>query len=123
MTFRDDMNRINDAVDRRAQLFLVFAIGIIAQSIRDGHELTGAPGQPVDTANLLNSWQERFPEVDVGEVITNVIYAPVIEDLIGRFGPIQIRSEVGGGHSVKLTRAAWQKIADAAMTQARGEAA
>lgn len=85
------------------------------RSIVEGSEVTGAPGQPVDTGNLKTSWQLSFPSADRALISTNVIYAPIIESGIrpigsgrgnatGRTGTrITLRSPVGGFHSVQLT--------------------
>ncbi len=71
-------------------------------SVKVGSPTTGAPGQPVDTGNLRNSWILGIGP-DVAEISTNVEYARAIEDGIGAHGPLQLRSKVGGFHSVKLT--------------------
>jgi hypothetical protein len=85
------------------------------RSIVEGSEVTGAPGQPVDTGNLKASWQLSFPAPDRALISTNVVYAPIIESGIrpigsgrgnatGRTGlRITLRSPVGGFHSVQLT--------------------
>jgi hypothetical protein len=80
------------------------------RSIQSGSELTGAPGQPVATGNLRNSWQFEFPTPDSARISTNVEYAQPIEDGIGRFGPLTLRSAVGGFHSVAMTVANFDRI-------------
>jgi len=79
--------------------------------------LTGSPGQPVDTGNLRNSWQLTHPAALLARLSTNVEYAPAIEDGVGPYGPMTLQSEVGGFHSVKLTRAGFQKLVDAAVRE------
>ncbi|HEV8448579.1 MAG TPA: hypothetical protein VGQ44_17235 [Gemmatimonadaceae bacterium] len=82
----------------------------VLRSIKTGSELTGAPGQPVDTARLLNSWQLEQLSRLLWSVSTNVEYAPPIEEGVGRFGPLTLRSQVGGFHSVASTRANFDRI-------------
>lgn len=83
------------------------------QSIQSGSALTGAPGQPIDTGNLRNSWQVEFPTPDSAIIGTPVEYARPIEDGVGRFGPLTVRSAVGGFHSVAMTVANIDRIVDA----------
>jgi hypothetical protein len=82
----------------------------IVRSIKRGSELTGAPGQPVASSTLLNSWIERRESPTLWEFATAVEYAEFIEDGGNDIGPFTLRSEVGGFHSVKLTEAAWPDI-------------
>lgn len=114
------LNRINDVH--------VGSAVAVQDSIRAGSPLTGAPGQPVGQYGpgynegsvggmLLGSWQLQFLGPLDTLVSTNLVYAPVIEEMVGRYGPIRIRSSVGGGHSVALTRAGWQRITDAVTAQ------
>lgn len=95
------------------------------QSITDGSAATGAPGQPVDTGYLKNSWQivaESPTSVLIG---TNCAYAPVIEENnraayddrgtkpeleAMHTGRKHIKSTVGGHHSVALTRQNFDRI-------------
>lgn len=96
---------------RQRAIFLGVATAL-RTSVVDGSPITTAPGQPVDEGNLRTSWTENFPKPDVWELTTNVVYAPGIEDGVDlRTGKrITLRSEVGGFHSVKLTRAAFPKV-------------
>jgi hypothetical protein len=84
-------------------------------AIQFGSELTGSPGQPVDTGNLRNAWIRENPSENVSIVSTNVEYAQSIEDGIGPHGPLTLRSAVGGFHSVALTVAGFDRIVDAAV--------
>jgi len=110
MSFRDDVLRFAEKVERRQKDIFVGCVNGVRTSVTEGSATTGAPGQPVDTGNLIGSWQETFPSEWVGEVTTGVDYAEPIEEGIGPHGPITLRSGVGGFHSVKLTRAAWQDL-------------
>jgi hypothetical protein len=94
----------------------------IGRSIRTGSELTGAPGQPVDTGNLRNSWVESYPSATLWMISTNVEYAEWIEDGGNDIAAFTLRSEVGGFHSVKLTEAAYGDIVAWARDQVVGGA-
>jgi hypothetical protein len=82
------------------------------RSIQEGSELTGAPGQPVQSGNLRASWHLDFPTTDRAEISTNVIYAEGVEEGTGVYGPLTLRSPVGGFHSVKITAANLDRIVD-----------
>lgn len=79
-------------------------------SVVFGSAITAAPGQPVDTGYLRASWQLTFERSGLALISTNAVYAEDIEEGIGRFGPLQLRSQVGGFHSVKLTIAGFDRI-------------
>lgn len=78
----------------------------LAKSILYGSAVTGAPGQPVDTRRLLESWRIQRGDESF-RIFTNLFYAPIIED--NRRGA-QLRSKVGGFHSLKLTRAGYKAV-------------
>jgi len=106
-----------------------------SEKVRDsvvwGSDLTGAPGQPVDTGFLRNTWVAGFKFVQKlhARLSTNASYARIIEeDNPGAYDPSGMdrppdkkttrpqggRSEVGGAHSVKMTVAGWKNIVRAA---------
>ena len=118
--FGESLRLFADKVDGRLQQVFVGSVNHVYRSIVDGSPTTGAPGQPVDTGNLKASWTEAFPEELVGTVSTNVVYAEPIEEGIGPYGPMTLRSQVGGFHSLKLTRASWDRIVQEEVTLARG---
>lgn len=83
----------------------------VLRSIQEGSELTGAPGQPVDTGTLKASWQLSFPSENTAQISTNLDYAIPNEDGVSATGgPYVQKSPTGGRHSVKLTRAGFDKI-------------
>jgi hypothetical protein len=95
-----------DAVDTIESRFMRVFRGVAQdtyESIVVGSPVTGAPGQPVDTGALRASWQLTFPKRTRAEIMTRQVYAAAIEDGVGRHGPLTLRSQVGGFHSVKLT--------------------
>ena len=110
--FADELDAfIGTLKERQRDVFLGTAEGL-QESVVEGSPVTGAPGQPVDTAALKGSWQETFPGVWVWQTVTNMAYAPAIEEGEGPHGPLTLRSGVGGFHSVKLTRAGFQDLVD-----------
>lgn len=114
MAFSDEVHDFSNKLPELTDAVYHGVCDEIFRSIRFGSELTGAPGQPVQSSNLLNSWFEK-PESEESTLIgTNVVYAPGIEDGISmQTGkPMQVRSPVGGFNSVKLTQAGLQNIVD-----------
>jgi hypothetical protein len=112
VTFSDDLDRfLADLERRRRDLFVGVATETL-RSIQEGSPLTGAPGQPVDTGNLRASWQLLFESETTALIQTNVIYAPGIEEGLSMTTGQRLvqRSPVGGFHSVKMTRAGFQRI-------------
>ena len=82
------------------------------------YDAAGIGHDPYVGGDLRNSWVPSFLSRWLWRDVTNLIYAPIIEDGIG----MQVRSTVGGFHSVKMTRSAWQRIVDDAITRNNGEA-
>jgi phage gpG-like protein len=109
--FADDVKRFALKVERQERAVFEGVVLAAHASIVQGSHVTGAPGQPVDTGHLKASWQVDI-EGDVGTIGTNVEYAPAIEDGIGPHGPLTLRSEVGGFHSVAMTRAGFPRLVE-----------
>jgi hypothetical protein len=84
----------------------------VGRSIRDGSEITGAPGQPRRTSNLYFSWIDRFLAPFRWEIATNVEYAVYVED-----NTRGVRFRNGGAHSVKLTLLGAPRIIQAVTTR------
>jgi hypothetical protein len=113
-SFRDQM-RAETAL--RINAFgetFVRAVQLTTESIVEGSPITGAPGQPVRTGNLKASWQTSFESPLSARISTNVEYALPIEEGVGRFGPLTLRSAVGGFGSVKLTVANFDRVVEQA---------
>lgn len=113
-------------------------------SVRDGSSLTGAPGQPIDEGELVASWKVEYPTPNEALVTTKLGgKAFAIEHgqraatkariralkKIGYFKgmsvrkvqrnqklkiKLTVRSARGGFHSVKLTRANFGRLVEAA---------
>jgi hypothetical protein len=107
MSFSDDIKAFNARLRKRERSLFVNTVSAVETSIKRGSPITGAPGQPVDTGNLIGSWTTEFESADVATVSTNVDYAPEIED---NARGATLRSEVGGFHSVKQTRAGFERL-------------
>lgn len=110
MSFATDLKAFADKVERRGRDVFVASTVEVRRSLVEGSELTGAPGQPVDTGALKASFVDEFIGAEGWQISTNLDYAPGIEDAIGPSGRITIRSPVGGSHSSKQTRAGWPRI-------------
>lgn len=106
------------------QAIFVNSASAAHDSVVNGSPVTGAPGQPVGQygpgynegqigGTLKASWQLEFDAPDSALIYTNSEYAEGIEDRVGSKGQtINLRSSVGGFHSLKMTRAGWQRIVD-----------
>jgi hypothetical protein len=120
VSFEGDLKLFAGKVLARHKQVFVGSVQHVHTSVVDGSPVTGAPGQPVDTGNLRASWIQSYPAEYIGEVSTNVEYAPAIEDGIGPFGPMTLRSAVGGFNSAKLTRANWDRVVEHEVRAATG---
>lgn len=109
MSFGLDVKRFSEKAANNARKIADRSTEIAFGSIVEGSPLTGAPGQPVDTGNLKASWEIVFGPLR-NEITTNVVYAPIIEDGTRAGRALVLRSQVGGFHSLALTRTAWGKI-------------
>lgn len=124
MTFSGDLKRFQDKVEFRTHEVFVETASEAHKSIQSGSEITGAPGQPVDTGNLKGSWILSFPSRTLAEISTNVVYAPSIEDGVSYAHggtPMTLRSSVGGFHSLKHTRAGIERIVEAVTKRLYGD--
>jgi hypothetical protein len=99
------------ALARRRAIF-VDAATEVQRSVTVGSEITGAPGQPVASGALRDSWIPEFLDANTWRTSTNLPYALPIEEGVGRFGPLTLRSAVGGFHSVALTIANFDRIVE-----------
>jgi hypothetical protein len=108
-------------VDRRCSDLFVGVATETMRSVQVGSEITASPGQPVGQygpgyhpgkvgGTLRASWQLNFESAVAATISTNIVYAPPIEEGIGKYGPLTLRSTVGGFHSVKLTRGGFPRI-------------
>lgn len=110
MSFDRDLAAFVAKTEAKRRAVFVNTVSAVKDSVVNGSPITGAPGQPVDTGTLKNSWVAEFDTSESATISTNVEYAPVIED---NLRGATLRSQVGGFHSVKLTVAGFQRLVDA----------
>lgn len=94
-----------------------FHAGVVAEmekSVVDGHELTGAPGQPVDDGDLKESWETTHDGPSKSTTESDSPYAQAVED---NWGNVTYKN--GGSHSLKLTVAGAQTVADVVAERVR----
>lgn len=119
-SFLSQLKAFNITTKKAVNDAFLFATTEVRRSVTVGSEVTGAPGQPVQTGNLRSSWVGDFEGPTSWLLSTNVTYAVYIEDGGNAYGPFTLRSQVGGFHSVKLTVAAWPSIIELAALMAGG---
>lgn len=129
MTLSDDIAAFNNRLDKwSADVFE--EVGRLAfESIVEGSEITGAPGQPVDTGILKASWTRVYLDKDTQLLSSGgeaAAYNYIIENGIRDIGSgrgnatgktqlrLTLRSPVGGFHSVALTVASFEQLVQAA---------
>ena len=124
MSFESELRAFVTKTERISKDIFVATTVEVRRSIVEGSELTSAPGQPVDTGSLRASWTDDFTSSTTWQIGTRQSYAKLIEengdadadvgdssgDVKLGVGRPSIKSTVGGHHSVKLTRAGWQRI-------------
>ncbi len=123
-TFSQQINGFSVKVFRMNKDVFHGVTEVCHESITTGHPTTTAPGQPVQTAALLNSWTPQFTSEFTWQDTTHLKYAKSIEDLVSYAHggtPITIQSSVGGGHSVKLTRIHFGRIVEFIVNKVRGQ--
>lgn len=128
MAWSEDLERFRQSLRTKRRDVVLSVVRKVKQSVVEGSSVTGSPGQPVQTGFLKGSWDD-FEEADwIWLVATNAEYAPSIEDglqepyeradgTVVTPSPMTLRSEVGGFHSVKLTRAGFEKIVREALRE------
>lgn len=112
--FGEQLRAFRETVEQRSRDVFVGSVVACKGSVAEGSEITGAPGQPVDSGFLLGSWDDEFVEDWRALLYTDVEYAPAIEEgqqepyttasgteVTPR--PMTLLSQVGGFHSVALT--------------------
>lgn len=115
-SFSQQLQAFAQKVEQRNRDIFVGTTTEVTRSMADGSELTGALGQPVDTAALRTDWATNgnFTGPWQWETGTNKDYAEVIEyDLptpSGKNFSQTQKSPVGGCHSRAATIGGWQNI-------------
>lgn len=117
MEFANAVAAFQQKVRARAQAVRHTAVFLTHESITVGSAITGAPGQPVLYGALRQSYQIEILSPTMTRIASAKKYARSIEDLLSYAHggtPLTIRSKVGGGHSIKMTVAAWVRIVEEA---------
>ena len=120
--FADELHTFSLKVQTKVPEVFTGVVDETHRSIQLGSEITGAPGQPVDTGNLRASWEKWYDSPTQATIATNVVYAPYIEEGMNSRGGFTLRSAVGGFHSVKMTVAGFQRIVDMVTKSVKGNA-
>ncbi len=111
MTFESSVIGFGAKVFRRQAIIFFDVADALHESIKEGSATTGSPGQPVQDSDLKLSWHLEHLEPFLAQTSTPSSYARNIEEGIGSGGKqLTLRSEVGGFHSVKITRVGFQKL-------------
>jgi len=130
-SFGNELRMFAAKLERNAQKVHGRSTSIAYHSIVEGSPITAAPGQPVGEYGpgyhpgkiggaLKGSWVIEFRGPYLSSIASDLPYARPIENGIGPYGPLTLRSSVGGFHSLKLTRAAWPRIVRQAMREVNG---
>jgi hypothetical protein len=99
----ENMGLVREGVD--AEMFT---------SIVDGSPVTGAPGQPVKTHRLHDSWKQEVSETET-VTASDAPYARAVEENLGNKV-----YENGGPHSCALTAAGFPRIVEAKVREVTG---
>lgn len=95
-------------VHAREEACFLNIIDHVEMSVLVGSDVSGAPGQPIDTGELINSWskyvavQQRYARFQ-----SSAAHAEIIET---NARGARLRSKVGGFHSVAITQSAMNRI-------------
>ena len=131
--FADLLRRFTVKTTRLATDVFVNSGSACLDSIQNGSEVTGSPGQPVGQygpgyhpgkvgGELKASWQLEFVSpTEILVATNNQDYAVQNEyGVSATGGPYLQRSTVGGRHSVALTVAGFEKLVEAEAVKAAG---
>jgi hypothetical protein len=109
--FQASLMKFTRTLELREQAVFEGALELMYESIVHGSHLTGAPGQPVRTGQLRDSWKVEHLSPTVAKVTTSLGYAwPVEHNAWGEGEATVFRNH--GPHSVKRTRAGFARIVD-----------
>lgn len=115
MAFADQIRKFALTMETDSRAAFVAAAGLTFESIVEGSSLTGAPGQPVATGQLHDSWILELPGDGTAVIASDAPYAIAVEE--GLHG---VAFKNHGPHSVALTVAAWERIVEKAALQVAG---
>lgn len=104
--FAGQLDGFVSLLDGRQQRVFDAVVEQTRASIVEGSPITGAPGQPVDTGELRDSWTVRYERPGVAVIASDAPHALVVE-----LNPRGITYSNHGPHSVALTRAGFPTLA------------
>lgn len=108
MSYDGGINRHREKLPNKFRALFTGVVIEVGNSVRYGSPLTGAPGQPVATGNLLQGWQDEFLGAWLWVLKTNVEYARHVEDNVNN-----VVFQNHGPHSVALTIQGFDAIVNA----------
>jgi len=116
--FTDQLAAFQRKLDQRLNDVFVGTAVAVKGSIVDGSPITAAPGQPVDTGALKNSWQLNFETKTSALIFTGGLrYAEIIEYNVRG---ATLRSAVGGFHSIAYTIAGFKRLVESEVAKVTG---
>jgi hypothetical protein len=107
--FAADLKAFAEKARRRSRELATNVTDHVETSIKVGSPVTGAPGQPVESGALLNSWHRQAEGPFRAAIVSESPYADSIET---NERGAALRSSVGGFHSVALTRAGFENVVE-----------
>jgi hypothetical protein len=120
--FDGGLSRFQRQLDGMSVVLLPRLGELMYESIVDGSPMTGAPGQPEEEGDLIDSWEMTQPTETSVQVASDSEYALQNEDGVRPGGkPYVQRSSVGGRHSVKITRQGMQALVNHAANEIMSE--
>lgn len=122
MPWNPPLTSIAQKITRQERDIFVGVTEEVQRSVVNGSEITGAAGQPVQTGALKASYIPEFLGRDSWRLTTNTVYARPIEEGVGQYGPLILRSAVGGFHSIALTVAGFSRIVAVVVRRVKGGA-
>lgn len=122
MSFGDQMGRVRLRIATTHRAVFDGAVLEATRAIVEGSEITGSPGQPVDTGNLKASYQTVYESPTRAVIGTNVEYARAVEDGIGPHGAVTYgaKNGIGGSHSVRQLVVNWDRVVAVVTERERG---
>jgi len=108
-SFAQQMAAFNTRLRRKVNALSTETVDEVFRSIVYGSEITSAPGQPVDTGTLRDSWVREPVEPHVERVYSTDNPAKVAS-IENNWRGATLRSSVGGFHSVAITRLGFNRI-------------
>lgn len=110
-SFAQQMAAFNTRLRRKVNVLSEDVRDEVFRSVVHGSEITTAPGQPVDTGTLRDSWQRTTVAPHVEE-ITSTDNPAKVASIEHNWRGATLRSSVGGFHSLAITRLGFNRIVE-----------